>query len=119
MVPLPEADLPFIDAQSRPKRALGEARQDTSGVELAAGDEVRAISGHGNLICSVTLHMPTLTSFALSTNANSNRSRMVGSAALSYQIAAHQRVTAGMHVRENAYVTRPTRTAQMTYEMAF
>ena len=66
-----------------------------------------------------TSDMPTLTSFSLSTNANRNRSRMVGSAALSYQIAAHQRVTAGMHVRENAYVTQPTRTAQMTYEMAF
>ena len=66
-----------------------------------------------------TSDIPGLTSFSLSTNANRNRSRMTGSAALSYQIAAHQRVTAGMHVRENAYVTQPTRTAQMTYEMAF
>jgi hypothetical protein len=54
-----------------------------------------------------TSDIPGLTSFSLSTNANSNRSRMVGSAALSYQIAAHQRVTAGMHVRENAYLTQP------------
>ena len=114
-----QTDLPLIDAQSRPKGALGQAREDTGRAERAAGDEVRAISDHGNLICSVTLHIPGLTSFALSTNANSNRSRMTGSAALSYQIASNQRVTAGMNVRENAYVTHPTRTAQMTYEMAF
>ena len=66
-----------------------------------------------------TSDIPGLTSFSLSTNANSNRNRMTGTAALSYQIAAHQRVTAGMNVRENAFVTQPTRTAQMTYEMAF
>jgi hypothetical protein len=63
-----------------------------------------------------TSDIPGLTSFSLSTNANRNRTRMVGSAALSYQIASNQRVTAGMHVRENAFVTRPTRTAQMTYD---
>ena len=28
--PLPEADLPLIDAQSRPKGALGEAREHTA-----------------------------------------------------------------------------------------
>ena len=66
-----------------------------------------------------TSDIPGLTSFSLSTNADRNRSRMVGSAALSYQIASNQRVTAGMNVRENAYLTQPTRTAQMTYEMAF
>ena len=38
--PLPEADLPLIDAQSLPKGALGEAREDTGSPELAAGDEV-------------------------------------------------------------------------------
>jgi hypothetical protein len=38
--PLPEADLPLIDAQSRPKGALGETREDACGAELASGDEV-------------------------------------------------------------------------------
>ena len=66
-----------------------------------------------------TSDIPGLTSFSLSTNANSNRNRITGSAALSYQIAAHQRVTTGMSVRGNAYGTELTSTAQMTYEVAF
>jgi len=37
---LPEADLPLINAKSRPKGALGQAREDTGGAELAAGEEV-------------------------------------------------------------------------------
>ena len=63
--------------------------------------------------------IPGLTSFSFSNSANSNRSRAVGSAALSYQIANNQRVSAGMSVRQNAYVSQPTRAMQMKYEMAF
>ena len=66
-----------------------------------------------------TSDIPGLASFSFSTSVNSNRSRAVGSAALSYQIEANQRVSAGVSVRENAYVSQPTRTMQMKYEMAF
>ena len=52
-----KADLPLVDAQRRPKGALGEAREDACGAELAAGDEVRAVSGHGNLCRLVTRHI--------------------------------------------------------------
>ena len=40
MPPLPEADLPLIDAQSGPKAALGETREDACGAELTPCDEV-------------------------------------------------------------------------------
>ena len=66
-----------------------------------------------------TSDIPGLTSFSFSTSANSNRSRAVGSAALSYKIASNQRVSAGMSVRENAYVSQPTKSMQIKYEMAF
>ena len=46
---LPEADRTFIDAQRCPKGALGKASHYAGGAQLAAGDEVSAVSGHDNL----------------------------------------------------------------------
>ena len=46
---LPEADRTFIDAQCRPQRPLGQPSQNPSSAELAACDEVFAVSGHDNL----------------------------------------------------------------------
>ncbi len=38
--PLPDADVPLVDAQSRTKFAPGEARAQTCAAKLAAGVEV-------------------------------------------------------------------------------
>ena len=46
---LPEADLAFINAEGSPKGALGQPSQNAGGAELAACDEVFAVSGHDNL----------------------------------------------------------------------
>lgn len=63
--------------------------------------------------------IPGLTSFSFSTSARSNRTRAVGSAALSYHIDRNQRVSAGVYVRENAYAAQATKTVMMKYEVAF
>jgi methionine aminopeptidase len=41
------------------------------------------------------------------------------SATLGYQIDSKQRVSAGAHVRENAYAAQATKSLLMQYEMAF
>jgi probable HAF family extracellular repeat protein len=63
--------------------------------------------------------IPGLASFSFSTNANSNRTRRVGSATLGYHIDSNQRVSAGAYVRENAYAAQATKSLLMQYEMAF
>ena len=43
MPPLPEADLAFVNTKCCAKGALGQARQHTSGAELASGDQIGGI----------------------------------------------------------------------------
>jgi probable HAF family extracellular repeat protein len=83
----------------------------SAGVEHDISSKMDAYAGLSNI--------PGLASFSFATSAKSNRTRAVGSAALSYHIDKSQSISAGVYVRENAYVSQATKTVMMKYQVAF
>lgn len=90
---------------------------DKVGYQASLGGEYDLAHKANNY--SGTSTIPGLENFALANTGASNRSRVVGSAGLYYQLDKTQRLTATVGVRGQAYSSQPSVTTLVGYQVAF
>lgn len=90
---------------------------DKFGYQASLGGEYDL--AHKSNTYSGTSTIPDLETFALANTGTSNRSRVVASAGLYYQMDKTQRLTASVGVRGQAYSSKPSVTTLVGYQVAF
>ena len=90
---------------------------DKVGYQVSLGGEYDL--AHKASTYSGTSTIPGLENFALANTGASNRSRVVASAGLYYQMDKTQRLTATVGVRGQAYSSQPSVTTLVGYQVAF
>ena len=90
---------------------------DKVGYQASLGGEYDL--AHKASTYSGTSTIPGLENFALANTGASNRSRVVASAGVHYQLDKTQRLTATVGVRGQAYSSQPSVTTLVGYQVAF